>query len=146
MAVIKPRDKTSSQWRINSRNLTIKNGVSSLAKVLNPSKIEIPSNVKSKPFQVVDSIKKNQNGWRARGRNLILKHEVKNFTKEFRTNFITLIISSFGLVVALTWNSFWNAWISALPAENTTAYKFYIAVLMTVAAVIITYIMSKFKG
>lgn len=98
-----------------------------------------------KPLGVVNGIKIDNTTWRASSRNLVLKHEVNKFTKEFRHNFITLIVSSFGLVVALTWNEFWNTLIKSLPAESTVTYKLYIAIAMTLAAVIFTYTMSRFK-
>lgn len=84
--------------------------------------------------------------WKVKSRGMQLRHEVVRFTKAFRENFVTLIISSLGLLVALSWNNLWNAWISSLPMENTIVYKFYVAIGITIFAVILTYFFSKLKN
>jgi uncharacterized membrane protein (DUF485 family) len=94
----------------------------------------------------VAEIKHKPADWRAQSRRIILKHEMVKFTRAFKDNFVTLIISSLGLLVALSWNNFWTSWVSALMIENTVNYKFYIALGMTIFAVILTYIFSRFKN
>lgn len=88
----------------------------------------------------------NTNGWRVQSGKMIFDGELKRFRKAFKNNFVTLIVSSLGLLVALTWNNFWNAWISTLTVENTLYYKFYLAIGLTVFAVILTYVFSRIKG
>ena len=78
-------------------------------------------------------------------KKIVLNNEIKQFSKAFKENFITLIISSLGLLVALTWNNLWTSWVSTLPVENTLTYKFLIAMIITVIAVILTYMLSKVK-
>jgi len=84
--------------------------------------------------------------WRDQSRGISVRHELSKFTKSFRENFITLIISAMGLVVALSWNNFWTTWIGTIAIENTLSYKLFIAILMTLFAVVLTYIFSRFKG
>ncbi len=84
--------------------------------------------------------------WKAKSRRLILDHEIKEFKEAFKNNFFTLIISSFGLLTALTWNNFWNAWISSLSSENALPYKFLVAFGITILAVIMTYAFSRLRG
>jgi len=84
--------------------------------------------------------------WRQESRRIILHHEVVKFTKAFRDSFVTLIVSSLGLLVALSWNNFWTAWVTSLMIENTVNYKFFIAFSMTILAVILTYILSRLKN
>jgi len=91
----------------------------------------------------------NSNGWKAQSRQIILHGEVKKFGKAFKVNFVTLMISSLGLLVALTWNNFWNAWVSKLTeltVENSINYKFYLAIGFTIFAVVLTYVLSRIKG
>ena len=84
--------------------------------------------------------------WKEQSRNIDMTHEISKFTKSFRDNFFTLMISAMGLVVALSWNNFWTEWVRTLTVENTLTYRLVIAVLMTLLAVVLTYIFSRFKG
>jgi len=92
--------------------------------------------------RLIRHLKKND--WRVHSRNLTIN--VSKFTKSFKDDFVTLIISALGLVVALSWNNFWVAWINSLPLENTVPYKFLIALGITVLAVIFTYFLSRLKS
>jgi uncharacterized membrane protein (DUF485 family) len=94
----------------------------------------------------VTEIKHKSVDWRKESRRILLRHEMIKFTKAFRDNFVTLMISSLGLLVALSWNNFWTTWVNSLMIENTVNYKFYIAMGMTVFAVILTYVLSKLKN
>lgn len=76
---------------------------------------------------------------------ILFNKKVRHFQRAFRDNFITLMISSFGLLVALSWNSFWNAWVGSFKIEDTLPYKFYIAIAMTAMAVTLTYIFTELK-
>lgn len=96
--------------------------------------------------QIKKEISRTQHSWRMQSRDMTLHHEMKKFTIAFRENFFTLIISSFGLLVALSWNNFWSTWVSSLSTENTMPYKFIIAISMTLLAVILTYLFSRMKG
>ena|SRR3972149_3133625 len=95
---------------------------------------------------MIHEISKKKSSWRAQSRNMSIHHEVIKFTKAFRDNFFTLIISSFGLLVALSWNNFWSTWVNSLAVENTIPYKFAIAISMTLLAVVFTYVFSRMKG
>ena len=87
-----------------------------------------------------------QKDWRAKSRSMILNGEVSNFTKTFKNNFTTLLISALGLLAALTWQeAIKEAVIKLLPGENTVVYKFYIALTVTIISVTATYFLSKFK-
>ncbi|MFH0928829.1 MAG: DUF5654 family protein [Candidatus Aenigmatarchaeota archaeon] len=85
-------------------------------------------------------------GWRQQRRNIILNNEMTKFTRAFKENFITLIISAMGLVAALSWNDAIKSAIAALfPTESDVVYKFYVAVSVTIMAVVITYFLSRIK-
>jgi len=84
--------------------------------------------------------------WKQQKRSLIINHEVSKFTKAFRENFATLIISALGLVAALSWNDAIKTTIDTLfPAEKNIIYKYYVAAVVTAISVIITYFISKLK-
>lgn len=76
-----------------------------------------------------------------------LNHELITFSKKFRENFTTLIISSFGVVAALTWQDMIKTAINEFfPQQSVVVYKLYVAVVVSVIAIIVTYFLSKFKG
>ena len=84
--------------------------------------------------------------WRQQRRSMIINHEVSKFTRAFRENFATLIISALGLVAALSWNDAIKSTIDTLfPSVGNLVYKFYVAITVTVVSVIITYFISKLK-
>jgi len=84
--------------------------------------------------------------WRAKSRSMIINGEVSNFTKTFRNNFTTLLISALGMVAALSWNdAIKQAVINLLPGEKTIIYNFYIAITITIISVTFTYILSRLK-
>jgi len=86
------------------------------------------------------------NEWRQQKRSLIINHEVSKFTKAFRENFATLIISALGLVAALSWNDAIKTTIDTLfPSVGNVIYKYYVAIIVTMISVIITYFISKLK-
>ena len=88
---------------------------------------------------------KKINDWRNQRRHLAVNDELAKFTKSFKTNFFTLVISAMGLVVALSWNNFWSSWISTFTTQDTLFYKFLVAMFMTALAVVFTYVLSKLK-
>lgn len=84
--------------------------------------------------------------WRARERAISIQHEVNEFRKFARSNYITLIISSFGLVAALTWNEAIKEIISTLvSAEGQLSAKIYSAVIVTIISIFVTYFLTKLK-
>jgi hypothetical protein len=84
--------------------------------------------------------------WRVQKRGLVINHEVKNFTKTFGDSFTTFIMSALGVVAALCWNDAIKTSIDTLfPDKSNLMYKFYVAVVVTVIAVVITYLLSKLK-
>ena len=84
--------------------------------------------------------------WKDMRRGLVINNEMHNFTKTFRESFTTLIISALGLVAALSWNDAIKTAIDTLfPATGAVVYKFYVALLITVISIILTYFISKLK-
>lgn len=84
--------------------------------------------------------------WKDKRRRIILNNEVSKFTRAFKENFITLIVSAMGLVAALSWNDAIKSAIATLfPNESDVIYKFYVAISVTIIAVIITYFLSRIK-
>ena len=84
--------------------------------------------------------------WKLQKRNIILNNEVSKFTKAFRENFATLIISALGLVAALSWNDAIKTTIDTMfPTVGNIIYKYYVAIIVTIISVIITYFISKIK-
>jgi hypothetical protein len=85
--------------------------------------------------------------WRAKRTSMIINGEVSNFTKTFRNNFTTLLISALGLVAALQWNDAIKGVVTTLfPGKSTVIYNFYIAITITIISVTLTYFLSKFKS
>jgi len=84
--------------------------------------------------------------WKQQKRKLIINHEFSKFTKAFRENFATLIISALGLVAALSWNDAIKSTIDTLfPSVGNVIYKYYVAIIVTIISVVITYFISKLK-
>jgi len=84
--------------------------------------------------------------WKSHRRSLIFNHEIQRFTKTFRENFVTLIVSALGLVAALSWNDAIRTWIDTLFPEKTVAYRFYVAFVVTILSITLTYFISKLKS
>ena len=84
--------------------------------------------------------------WKFHRRSMILNHEIQHFTKTFKDNFVTLIVSAFGLVAALTWNDAIKLWIDTVFPTKTVAYRFYVALVVTVLSITVTYFLSKLKN
>ncbi|MFH1473872.1 MAG: DUF5654 family protein [Candidatus Aenigmatarchaeota archaeon] len=84
--------------------------------------------------------------WKTHRRNMIINNEFNDLTKRIRENFITLIVSAFGLVSALSWNDAIKSAIATLfPNSSDLVYKFYVAVAVTIIAVLMTYFLSRVK-
>lgn len=84
--------------------------------------------------------------WRYHRRTMIINHEVANFSRTFRHNFVVLIISAMGLVAALSWNDAITTFINTIVVEKTALIKFIAAVLITIVSITLTYFLSKFKN
>jgi hypothetical protein len=84
--------------------------------------------------------------WRNLSRQLLINHEVEKFGKVFKENLITLLISAFGLVAALSWNDAIKTWLETILPEKTVLFKFYAAIFITFLSVLVTYFVSRFKG
>ncbi len=70
-------------------------------------------------------------------------HSIKDV---FRENFITLIVSAFGVVAALSWNDLVKALIVEMfPTNALIIAKLYSAIAITLISIIITYLLSKLK-
>ena len=97
---------------------------------------------------IVDNLNKlKRNSWKDQRRRMAISHEAFKLGKAFKDNLITLLISAFGLVAALAWNSAVQEGISMfISAENTFYYKTISAILISIMAVFTTYILSRFKS
>jgi len=102
------------------------------------------------PKLLEDFKRKNlKKDWHFEKRRMFLHEETKKFARTFRTEFATLIISAFGLTVALLWNDALKSFINMVfPAEdpNNTMFKVYVSVVVTVLAITTTYLLSKLKS
>jgi hypothetical protein len=73
--------------------------------------------------------------------------EVHEFRRVFKDNFVTLIVSAFGVVAALSWNEFLKQIIFDLfPEKGTLIVKGYSAIAITLVSVFVTYLLSKLKS
>lgn len=96
--------------------------------------------------KVIEKPDPKPNEWKQQKRSMIINHEVSKFTKAFRENFATLIISALGLVAALSWNDAIKTTIDTLfTTTGNLIYKFYVAIIVTIVSVVITYFISKLK-
>lgn len=94
--------------------------------------------------KIIHHISKVQNDWRNQRRGMSIHHEISKFTKEFRRNFFTLLITAFGLVAALSWQDVIKEWISiSFPDQSTVIHKTFIAIVVSIFFVIVTYFLSK---
>ena len=92
----------------------------------------------------ISKIKKN---WKSQSAGINIHHEVHRFTKEVRKNFFTLIITAFGLVAALSWQDAIREWINvSFPNRSTVIQKIYVAIIISVITVLVTYFLSRTKG
>jgi len=92
----------------------------------------------------ISKIKKN---WRSQSTGINIHHEVHRFTKEVRKNFFTLIITAFGLVAALSWQDALREWINvSFPDRSTLIQKTYVAIIISIVTVLVTYLLSRTKG
>ena len=72
------------------------------------------------------------------------RKKVLKLRKELRTNVYTFIVSSFGLVAALAWNTAIQDVFNRYYSDTGSIYaKLIYAVVVTLIAVIITFIVSK---
>jgi hypothetical protein len=99
-----------------------------------------------KAAQIKQKAADEKMNWKFQKRGMVINHEVKKFTLAFRENFATLIISALGVVAALSWNDAIKSAITTLfPEGSELFYKFYVAVIVTVISVFITYFFSRMK-
>jgi glutathionyl-hydroquinone reductase len=101
---------------------------------------------KAAPKPTVNNAISKPADWKQQKRNIILNNEVSKFTKAFRENFVTLIISALGLVAALSWNDAIKTTIDTFfPSVGNVIYKYYVAIIVTIISVVITYFLSRMK-
>ena len=84
--------------------------------------------------------------WRAHSRSIALNHRISDFSKEFRKNTVTMIVSALGLVAALMWQDAIKTWINSviqIDDPNNYLIKTYAALVVTFIAVIMIYLLSK---
>jgi len=93
---------------------------------------------------VVSDITKHD--WRNQSRQLTIGREIEEFKKVFKDNFVTLIVSAFGVVAALSWNEAIKEVVLGLfPTKGPLFSKLYSAVAVTIIAIVVTYLLSKLK-
>jgi hypothetical protein len=97
--------------------------------------------------RIVDNkIAPRNNQWKQMRRDLVINNEVQKFSKTFKDSFATLIITSLGLVAALSWNDAIKTAIETMfPKTGAVFYKFYIAILVTIISIFLTYFITKLK-
>lgn len=84
--------------------------------------------------------------WKNQSRGLTIGREIGEFKRAFKDNFVTLIVSAFGVVAALSWNEAIKEVVLGLfPTKGPLFAKLYSAVAITIIAIIVTYLLSKLK-
>ena len=84
--------------------------------------------------------------WRNQSRHFYISRELHQFRKIFRDNSVTLIISAFGVVAALSWNEAIKEAVSRLfPTQGALVAKLYSAIVITIISIFVTYLLSKLK-
>ncbi len=84
--------------------------------------------------------------WKNQSRQLSIGRELGEFRKVFKDNFVTLIVSAFGVVAALSWNEAIKEAISVFfPTKGTLITKIYSALVITLISILMTYFLSKLK-
>ena len=74
------------------------------------------------------------------------KQEKERFSEKFKTTMLTLVVSAFGFVAALSWNDAIKSSIETLiPPADSVAYQFLAAIIATAIAVAATYFVSKLQ-
>lgn len=85
--------------------------------------------------------------WKNQSRGIVLRRELHEFRTVFKENFITLIVSAFGVVAALSWNdAVKEAVLSFFPEKGNLIVKVYTAVVITIISILATYLLSKLKS
>ncbi len=84
--------------------------------------------------------------WKNKSRRMTIHNEFRQFRKVFKENFITLIISAFGVVAALSWNeAIKEAVLGLFPTQGPLVSKVFSALAITVISIFVTYLLSKMK-
>lgn len=84
--------------------------------------------------------------WKNQSRGLTIGKELREFRKVFKDNFITLIVSAFGVVAALSWNeAIKEAILGLFPSKGLLVSKLYTAIAVTLISIMVTYLLSKLK-
>jgi len=84
--------------------------------------------------------------WKNQSRGLTIGREIEEFKRVFKDNFVTLIVSAFGVVAALSWNeAIKEAIFVFFPAKGDLIVKSYTAVAITIISIFVAYLLSKLK-
>ena len=87
-----------------------------------------------------------RHNWKNQSRQLSIGHELNEFRRVFKDNFVTLIVSAFGVVAALSWNeAIKEAILGFLPTKGPLVAKLHSALAITIISIIVTYFLSKLK-
>lgn len=85
--------------------------------------------------------------WKRQSTGLTIGRELDEFKRVFKNNFVTLIVSAFGVVAALSWNEFIKQLIfDFFPEKGSLVAKGYSAVVITLVSIFVTYLLSKLKA
>ncbi len=72
--------------------------------------------------------------------------EINEFRRTFRQNLLTFITTGFGVAAALMWNDTIKEFFTSItPSGSTLLVKIYSALLITLIAVMATYLLSRWK-
>jgi len=95
--------------------------------------------------KVLSKIKKRD--WRYQKAKIQAFSEVRGFSKHMKDNFWTLTISTFGIATGLVWYDVVKMMIDEFfPNRNTLLIKFYVAVLITMVAIMATYVITRVRN
>ncbi len=84
--------------------------------------------------------------WKNQSRGLTIGRELQEFRRVFKDNFVTLIVSAFGVVAALSWNeALKEAIFVFFPEKGNLIVKGYTAIAITIFSIFVTYLLSKLK-
>ena len=71
----------------------------------------------------------------------------KFFLTEFKKQTLTLLLSAFGFLAALTWRDAIGAWLAPILKDREGVFEFtLVAIIVTIIAVIVPVILTRFFG
>jgi len=84
--------------------------------------------------------------WHLQKAKLKVSKEVRGFRTHLSQNFWTLAISTFGIANGLVWYDVWSTIVNEFfPNRNTLLIKVYVALIITLFTVTVTYFITKLR-